>query len=128
MSKKEHGCGDAKWRALVDDAGVSMPRQFVSVAVIRAQASVGDDFVLVRDHNSSNDVVLNDEGTVDLRDGNVFYTLQRCDVQPRSGCHEPAKLAINRELKQNEQPAYHVEKLYDADAARRWQVERDQQG
>jgi hypothetical protein len=94
MSKSENSCGDAKWRVLVDEVGVSMPRQVVEVAVIRAQASVGDDFVLVRDHNSPNDVVLDDDGIVDLRDGNVFYTLRRCDVQPRGECQEPAKLAI----------------------------------
>lgn len=94
MSKSENSCGDAKWRVLVDDVGVSMPRQVVPVAVIRAQASVGDDFVLVRDHNSPNDVVLDNDDTVDLRDGNVFYTLRRCDVQPRGECNEPAKLAI----------------------------------
>jgi len=95
MSKNESGCGDAKWRVLVDDVGVSMPRQVVAVAVIRAQASVGGDFVLVRDHNSPSDVVLDgDDSTVDLKEGNVFYTLRRCDVQPRHGCQEPAKLAL----------------------------------
>lgn len=94
MNKKQNDCGDAKWRVLVNDVGVSMPRRIVPVAVIRAQASVSDDFVLVRDHNSPNDVVLDDNGTVDLRDGNVFYTMRRCDVSPRGGCLEPAKLAL----------------------------------
>lgn len=91
---KENSCGEAKWQVLVDDVGVSMPRRVVPVSVIRAQASVGDGFVLVRDHNSPNDVVLDDDGTVDLREGNVFYTLRRCDVQPRGGCRDAAKLAI----------------------------------
>lgn len=94
MNSKESSYGEAKWRVLVDDVAVPMPRQKVAVAVIRAQGSVGDDFVLVRDHNSPNDVVLDDDGTVDLQDGNVFYTLRRCDVQPRSECEEPAKLAL----------------------------------
>lgn len=94
MSKSENSCGDAKWRVLVDDVGVSMPRRVVAVAVIRAQASVGDDFVLVRDHNSPNDVILGDDDTIDLRDGNVFYTLRRCEVQPRGECQDLAKLAI----------------------------------
>lgn len=94
MSKSENSCGDAKWQVLVDDVGVSMPRQVIAVAVIRAQASVGDDFVVVRDHNSPNDFVLDEDDTVDLRDGNVFYTLRRCDVQPRGECREPAKLAM----------------------------------
>ena len=90
MNKNKNKCGHAKWRVLVDDAGVSMPQQVVAVAVIRAQASVGDGFVLVRDHNSPNDVVLDDDGTVDLKDGNVFYTLRRCDVQPRGKCQDEA--------------------------------------
>lgn len=94
MSKRKNDCGEAKWRVLVNDVGVPMPQRGVPVAVIRAQASVTDDFVLVRDHNSPNDVVLDDDGTVDLRDGNVFYTLRRCDVQPRSECQDPAKLAL----------------------------------
>ena len=94
MTKKKKKCGDAKWRVSIDDAGFAMPRRGVSIAVIRAQASVGDDFVLVRDHNSPNDVVLDDDSTIDLADGNVFYTLRRCDVQPRGQCRELAKLAI----------------------------------
>lgn len=36
--------------------------------------------------------------------------------------------ALNRELQPTEQPAYHVEKLYDSDALARWPAERDQQG
>lgn len=71
-----------------------MPQREVPVAVIRAQAGVGQDLLLVRDHNTPNDVVLDDGATVDLRDGNVFYTLRRCDVQPRGECREPAKLAL----------------------------------
>lgn len=96
MKNKEQkqDCGEPKWRVLVDDAGVSMPQQVVPVAVIRAQAQVADDFVLVRDHNSPHDVVLSEEDEVDLRDGNVFYTLRRCDVQPRGDCRDPAKLAL----------------------------------
>lgn len=94
MTKMQSEFGNAKWQVMVDDVGVPMPRRIVPVAVVRAQASVGDDFVLVRDHNSPDDVVLDDDGTVDLLDGNVCYTLRRCDVQPRGECNAPAKLAI----------------------------------
>lgn len=94
--KENQNCGErsAKWRALVDDTGVPLPQRVVAVAVIRAQSGIGNEFVLVRDHNSPNDVVLDDGDTVDLSEGNVFYTLLRCDVQPRGGCEAPPKLAL----------------------------------
>ncbi|MEQ8212166.1 MAG: E2/UBC family protein [Lacipirellulaceae bacterium] len=94
MTKKKTDCGEPKWRVLVDDVGVPVPQRIVSVAVIRAQADVGNEFAIVRDHNSPRDVVLGDEDEIDLGDGNVFYTLRRCDVQPHDHCEEPAKLAL----------------------------------
>lgn len=85
---------DAKWSVLVDDVVVPMPQRRVKVRVIRAQANVPDGFVLVRDHNSPHDVILNDDQEIDLADGNVVYRLAACDVQPRPGCDAPAKLAF----------------------------------
>lgn len=85
---------DSKWAALVDDVVVHMPQRRVKARVIRAQANVPDGFVLVRDHNSPDDVVLDNDAEIDLADGNVFYRLSACDVQPRPGCTAPAKLAI----------------------------------
>jgi hypothetical protein len=84
----------AKWAAQVDDKVIPMPERNVKVAVIKAQACVADDKVLVRDHNSPDDVILGDNEVVDLAGGNVFYTLAVCDVQPRPGCTEPPKLAF----------------------------------
>ena len=84
----------AKWAAVVDDVLVPMPQRRVRVSVLAAQAGVPDGFVLVRDHNSPDDVVLPDDGEVDLAEGNVFYRLERCGVQPRGECREPAKLAF----------------------------------
>jgi hypothetical protein len=83
-----------KWSALVDDEVIPMPNQKVRARVIKAQASVVESHVLVRDHNSPNDVVIDDDVEVDLSGGNVFYTLARCDAQPRRACNEPAKLAF----------------------------------
>lgn len=89
------GCDSAaKWGAVVDDLVIAAPRRVVSVSVIKAQASVPNDFVLVRDHNSPNDVVLRDDEQVDLAEGNVFYRLKRCEVQPNNPCHDAAKLAF----------------------------------
>lgn len=85
---------DARWAAVVDDILVPMPQRKVPVSVLAAQASVPESFVLVRDHNSPDDFVLPDGGVVDLAEGNVFYRLDRCGVQPRGECRAPAKLAF----------------------------------
>ena len=85
---------EAKWAALVDDTVVPLPCRKVKVSVIVAQASIPDGQVLVRDHNSAEDVVLSYESTVDLAEGNVFYTILECDVQPRGHCSAPPKLAL----------------------------------
>jgi hypothetical protein len=47
---------------------------------VKAQASVPPGFVLVRDHNSPDDVILGDDEIVDLSKGNVFYRLAACDA------------------------------------------------
>lgn len=84
----------AKWAALVNDVVVPMPRREVTTELIKAQASVDADFVLVRDHNSPDDVVLAETETIDLGQGNVFYTLRSCDVRPRGHCSSPPKYAF----------------------------------
>jgi hypothetical protein len=89
----EHSTRLAKWAAVVDDTLVPMPQRRIPVSVIRAQSSIPEGRTLVRDHNSPDDVVLRDD-IVDLADGNVFYTLSNCDVQPRPSCASPAKLAF----------------------------------
>jgi len=85
---------EPKFGIVVDDSAYSSPRRKISVAVLKSQAGIPVSDVLVRDHNSPNDVVLRDDQTVDLVDGNVFYTLSRCDLQPRSNCETPPKLAF----------------------------------
>lgn len=85
---------DPKWEALVDDLLVPLPQHRVVVRLIKSQAGSSPERVLVRDHNSPDDVVFQDDQTVDLALGNVFYTLSPCDVTPRGECHAPAKLAL----------------------------------
>src|SRR5947208_991463 len=84
----------AKWFALIDDVPLMVPDPTVAVHVLKTQASVPADFVLVRDHNSPNDVVMKDGDTIDLRHGNVVYTMPACEVGERENCTAPAKLAI----------------------------------
>src|SRR5690606_28194501 len=58
------------------------------------QAGIADGYVLVRDHNSPDDVLLDDAETLDLAKGNVFYRLKRCDFSPRPICQDAPKLAF----------------------------------
>lgn len=85
--------GDAKWFALVDDQSVSMPRRQVPTRLIKSLAGVADGRVLVRDHNSPEDVILDDDGEIDLAQGNVLYSMKSCDITPRGKCMSLAKLA-----------------------------------
>lgn len=82
-----------KWSALIQDVNTPAPQRLVKVSVLKSQARIGSDFVLVRDHNSPNDLVLDDNDEIDLADGNVFYTLARCDARPRGKCLAPPKFA-----------------------------------
>ncbi len=82
-----------KWMAIVNDQLIPMPERRVRAAVSREQASVPNDYALVRDHDSPNDFVMPDNGIVDLGEGNVFYTESVCDVNSRQPCLESAKLA-----------------------------------
>ena len=81
-----------KWASVVDDEVVWAPARRVKATVLLEQAG---DFtkVLVRDHNSPNDVLIGKDDEVDLADGNVFYTLINGEAQPRGQCIEAAKLA-----------------------------------
>jgi hypothetical protein len=83
-----------KWAALVDDEPIPMPRQLVTVAVIKAQAEIPPDFVLARDYDSPDDAVLADDETVDLSKGNIFYRLAKCETKPSGHCAAPPKLAL----------------------------------
>jgi hypothetical protein len=91
---RERCSSSEKWAVLVDDAVIPMPERIVKVRVIKAQAGVVDDRVLVRDHNSPHDVIVGEDEVINLADGNVFYTLAACDAQPRQTCIEEPKLAF----------------------------------
>jgi len=84
---------EPKWAALVNDEIIPLPQQQVAETVIRAQASIGDNLSLVRDHNSPNDKVIDDAKEVDLAKGNVFYTVRREEITYRGDCKSPPKLA-----------------------------------
>jgi len=83
-----------KWAALVNDCLFPMPRRHVRLAVLRTQASIPADHTLFRDHNSSDDPRLADNATVDLGEGNVFYSEPACAEARRGQPAAPAKLAF----------------------------------
>jgi hypothetical protein len=87
-------CSKPKWFAEVNDTTVFFPDPTTTVQVLRAQAAVPPDHRVIRDHNSPNDVVLDDAAKLDLREGNVFYTVAVCDCSWTTHCASPAKLAM----------------------------------
>jgi uncharacterized C2H2 Zn-finger protein len=50
--------------------------------------------VLVRDHGSEQDVAFPDDAVLDLADGNVFFTVPRCDYRSKGMTTAPAKCAF----------------------------------
>lgn len=95
-SKPEHKMKnnpDSRWIALVRDQIVPMPRRHVSSVLIREQANVPHDSVLVRDRLSGDDEVLGDDVPIDLADGNVFRLVTRCEPTKPGNLGDP-KLAF----------------------------------
>jgi hypothetical protein len=82
-----------KWAVLVGDRTTPMPHRVVTAQAIKDQAGIGKGFMLVRDFQSRNDMVITDEEELDLGVGNVFRVIPRCDAARQAQCHEPAKLA-----------------------------------
>lgn len=83
-----------RWAALVDDQIVPMPRHDVTGLLIREQAAVPADRMLVRDRQSPEDEYVADDESIDLRKGNVFRLVARCDVPPACAKTAPPKLAF----------------------------------
>jgi|ERR1043166_275049 hypothetical protein len=82
-----------KWAAVVSDRAIPMPRRAVTAQTVKDLAGVGPAFVLVRDYESRNDVVLADDAELDLAKGNAFRVIPRCEAAEMPECHGPAKLA-----------------------------------
>ncbi len=84
----------AKWGAVINDKFFPLPRRKLAPRDILDQAGIGQEFVLVRDHDNPNDVVLDTEAIVDLAEGNVFRTIPRCEAGPQRPCSALPKLAF----------------------------------
>lgn len=87
------GASALKWAAIVNDTLLPMPDAIIRMAVLREQASLPEGHALFRDHNSEADPQLPDDGTVDLRVGNVFYSAPPCGRDNGELPAAPAKLA-----------------------------------
>jgi hypothetical protein len=95
LAEHAQNCGPApKWAALIEDKMIPLPGQRVKTKVIKAEAEIPPDVLLARDHGSPEDVVLLDEETVDLAQGNVFYRSAASEAKPATHCNAPAKLAL----------------------------------
>ncbi len=84
----------ARWAALVQDNIVPMPRFNVTGLIIREQAGVPADRMLVRDRQSPEDDHIFDDTPVDLRQGNVFRVVARCESPPPCANVSDPKLAV----------------------------------
>lgn len=92
-SSAAHGAPAPKAAAILNDTLLPMPDAVIRVAVLREQGSIPEGHALFRDHNSEDDPQLPDNGMVDLRLGNVFYSAPSCDRETREPHPAPAKLA-----------------------------------
>lgn len=91
----EHNCHPAsKWATLIGDRLFPMPRRKLTARDILDQSGHGHEVILVRDHETRNDVPFADDAAVDLAKGNVFRAVPRCEAAQQPQCTGAAKLAF----------------------------------
>ena len=83
----------AKWAAKIDDQYVPSPSRVVKVLVLKEQASIPPEYVLVRDYDGEGDVPLKNDQEIDLGDGNVFYAVPADEVPDPCAGHKGPKFA-----------------------------------
>jgi len=72
-----------------------MPRRKIDLQTLREQAGVGEDYIILRDHESREDEALSESEEIDLGKGNVFRTVRKCDAPASNGkSSAAAKLAF----------------------------------
>lgn len=86
---------NARWAAIVGDVVIPMPRRIVTALLIKEQAGLGSDVMLIRDFQSPFDEEFRDEAEIDLAEGNVFRSaIGLCGSNPQQRDCPPPKLAI----------------------------------
>jgi hypothetical protein len=93
-AEHQHSRPQPKWAADIEDQYIPSPERKVKVRVLKDQASIAPDNVLVRDQDGENDVPLNDDQVIDLAAGNVFYAVPACDAPKPANCQQIPKLAF----------------------------------
>jgi hypothetical protein len=83
----------AKWAARIEDQYVPSPSRVVKVLVLKEQANVPPECVLVRDYDGEGDVALKNDEDVNLGEGNVFYAVPANEVPNKCSGHKGPKLA-----------------------------------
>jgi hypothetical protein len=83
----------AKWAARIEDQYVPSPSRVVKVLVLKEQASIPPDCVLVRDYDGPGDVALKNEEEIDLSQGNVLYAVPPDEIPAPCAGHKGPKLA-----------------------------------
>jgi hypothetical protein len=76
----------AKWGAVIDDSPYSLPRAVSTARDILDQIGASPTVALKRDYNSGHDQIFADDEMVDLREGNVFKIVPKCDPV---ACRDP---------------------------------------
>lgn len=66
-----------RWFALANDTTFFSPDSRVKARVIKAQTGIPQGHFLVRDYDSPSDILIDDDEIVDLKEGNVFFSLER---------------------------------------------------
>jgi hypothetical protein len=85
---------EAKWAAKIEDQFFPSHGRKVKALVLKEQANIPPENVLVRDLNGEGDTPLQDEHVVDLAEGNVFYAVPACEAPNGTGCRNGPKLAF----------------------------------
>src|ERR1043166_8404634 len=85
---------EPKWAAKIEDQHVLSPGRKVKVLVLKEQANIPPEHVLVRDFDGEGDVALEDDQILDLAEGNDFYAVPDCEAPTRRGGHKGPKLAF----------------------------------
>lgn len=91
---KQHGEGEPKWAAVVEDRLAPMPRRQLKARDILHQSGAKAGLILVRDYDSPNDIGFDPDAVVDLAGGNVFRAMNGCRCSHEISCEAPPKLAF----------------------------------
>jgi hypothetical protein len=94
MDKTAHRTAQPKQAAVIDDSLYPMPRAILIARDILDQIGAPTNVALKRDYNGPQDHVFADDESVDLRHGNVFTTVPKCDPRPCGDAAAKPKLAF----------------------------------